>query len=133
MPLVHDVLSDLQLRQIKEVMLKNLSNTEIRLNSCDVTGTSDNNAGDQIDRANFEYDRTQNIILRNRDAIQIKSLHSAINRITNNTEDFGYCDCCGVDIAFARLMIRPDSIYCLECMRVLELKNKTNRSENHVS
>ena len=102
-----------------------LSNEQL-MNSYNVTASLDSE-GDQVDRANFEYDRNQSIILKNRDAVQLKSLRKAPTLLTNNPEDFGWCESCGVDISFARLIIRPASCFCLECMRVIELKDKSNR------
>lgn len=128
MSLSHDILSEEQLLKIKTVILKNINDSESRLSTYTVMSSQDRD-GDQIDRANFEYDRNQNITLKNRDIVQIKLLRKAMANLINDTENFGYCTSCGVDISYPRLLICPESIYCLECMRELELKNKINLVE----
>lgn len=35
-------------------------------------------------------------------------------------DDFGYCQECGEEIKVARLLIKPESCYCIECQTQLE-------------
>lgn len=37
-----------------------------------------------------------------------------------DSEDFGYCEECGEEIKFARLLIKPESRYCIECQSQIE-------------
>ncbi|MCF6193758.1 MAG: TraR/DksA C4-type zinc finger protein [Kangiellaceae bacterium] len=40
---------------------------------------------------------------------------------SNQTEsNFGYCEECGEEILFARLKIKPDSEYCIDCQSLLD-------------
>lgn len=41
------------------------------------------------------------------------AIRAALSRL--NTEDFGVCMECGVDIDFERLLKRPESVFCIEC------------------
>lgn len=36
------------------------------------------------------------------------------------SEDYGFCEECGEAIKFARLLIKPESRYCIECQSRLE-------------
>ena len=35
-------------------------------------------------------------------------------------ETFGECHCCGEDIAIGRLLVRPESLRCIECADLIE-------------
>ncbi|AWK84547.1 TraR/DksA family transcriptional regulator [Photobacterium damselae] len=122
----HDIFSAEQLGKIKLVIIKAIDATKERIRNYDVS-VCERDGYDQIDRANLEYDRNQNIILKNRDTIQLRSLETALVKIEQDPEDFGYCNSCGIEISLNRLFARPDSCYCLECMRIIEIKGKSNR------
>lgn len=48
-----------------------------------------------------------------RAAKQLKLLELLLSKVDN--EDFGECHCCGEAIPLGRLLIRPESLRCVEC------------------
>ena len=44
---------------------------------------------------------------------QLKLLELLLSKVDD--EDFGECHCCGEDIPVGRLLIRPESLRCVEC------------------
>ncbi|MCW8878908.1 MAG: TraR/DksA C4-type zinc finger protein [Kangiellaceae bacterium] len=45
-------------------------------------------------------------------------LESVLSRI--DCDDFGVCEECGEEIGIKRLMVKPESIYCIGCQQELE-------------
>ncbi|MBE1284715.1 MAG: TraR/DksA family transcriptional regulator [Rhodobacteraceae bacterium] len=45
--------------------------------------------------------------------IEQRQLHAALHRIS--TEEFGYCDDCGEEIAVKRLELNPTATLCISC------------------
>ena len=52
--------------------------------------------------------------------IRLKKLRYALSKI--NDEEYGICLDCGDDILFERLMILPESLYCVSCLNEKTLK-----------
>lgn len=50
-----------------------------------------------------------------RDKIKFQRLSKTLLQI--ETEDFGYCMQCDDEICFERLLIKPESIYCVLCQQ----------------
>jgi DnaK suppressor protein len=46
---------------------------------------------------------------------KLKNLHRVLDQI--GTPDFGHCLRCHQPIPLGRMMIRPDSLYCVNCAR----------------
>ena len=51
---------------------------------------------------------------------QQQALFLALQRIKLYTEDYGYCEECGDLIPFKRLLIRPESMFCVPCLQQKE-------------
>ncbi|MCK5111032.1 MAG: TraR/DksA C4-type zinc finger protein [Arcobacteraceae bacterium] len=45
--------------------------------------------------------------------LRLNSLNNALTKI--DSDDFGLCIGCGEKIPIARFLIRPESVYCVEC------------------
>lgn len=73
---------------------------------------------------------TPNRDLSEREFARAKEIDEAVERIESNT--YGYCEECGVEIPFKRLQIVPETRYCIECERSLENENQV-RSKNSAS
>jgi DnaK suppressor protein len=50
-----------------------------------------------------------------RDKRHFHQLKKALQNI--NSEDFGYCMECDQDISFSRLMVKPESSFCVSCQQ----------------
>ena len=62
--------------------------------------------------------------LRNRDRERklIKKINETIARI--DSEDYGYCESCGVEIGLERLQARPTATLCIECKTLEEIRER---------
>ena len=49
---------------------------------------------------------------------ELKLLHATLARL--HAEDFGLCRSCEEIIAFKRLLLRPDSMFCVNCLKKKE-------------
>lgn len=76
--------------------------------------------GDLIDRANKECELEIESKIVQRDTESLNRIALALNKIKNDP-DFGYCDCCGEEIGFKRLMVRPFTKECIDCKSIKEL------------
>ncbi len=77
---------------------------------------------DPNDRASQETDMAIELRNRDRERKLIKKIDETLGRI--NTEDYGYCDKCGVEIGIKRLEARPTATLCIDCKTLEELKEK---------
>lgn len=53
-----------------------------------------------------------------RDKRHYQQLSKTLKRI--EADDFGYCLQCDLEICFERLLIKPESAYCVSCQQALE-------------
>jgi DnaK suppressor protein len=62
--------------------------------------------------------------LRNRDRERklIKKIEETIAKI--ESQDYGYCESCGVEIGLKRLEARPTATLCIDCKTLDELREK---------
>lgn len=77
---------------------------------------------DPNDRATQESDI--NLELRNRDRERklIKKIDEMIAKI--DSDDYGYCDKCGIEIGLSRLEARPTATLCIDCKTLDEIREK---------
>ncbi len=80
------------------------------------------NFPDPADRATQEEEFSLELRARDRERKLIKKIDSTIERI--ETDDYGYCDQCGVDIGIRRLEARPTATLCVDCKTLDEIKEK---------
>ena len=77
---------------------------------------------DPNDRATQESDI--NLELRNRDRERklIKKIDEMLAKI--DSDDYGYCDKCGIEIGLSRLEARPTATLCIDCKTLDEIREK---------
>lgn len=77
---------------------------------------------DPNDRASQESDMTLELRNRDRERKLIKKIEETIGKI--DSEDYGYCEGCGVEIGLKRLEARPTATLCIDCKTLDELREK---------
>ena len=77
---------------------------------------------DEVDRTSVDLEQTVRIRLRNREALYLKKIESALKRI--NEGSFGTCMVCEEDIEEKRLMARPTTTHCIQCKEMEERNEK---------
>jgi DnaK suppressor protein len=80
------------------------------------------NLPDLNDRASIEEEVNFELRARDRDRKIIKKIDEALHRIYSN--EFGYCELCGVEIGIRRLEARPTATLCIDCKTLAEIKEK---------
>ena len=78
--------------------------------------------GDDADIANSEGIALTLERLQSRDVKLLKKLDEAIRWV--DSEDFGYCESCGEEIGFKRLLARPAARQCIECKQNEEQRER---------
>ena len=77
---------------------------------------------DPNDRASQETDMAIELRNRDRERKLIKKIDETLGRI--DSDDYGYCDKCGVEIGIKRLEARPTATLCIDCKTLEELREK---------
>jgi len=80
------------------------------------------NFPDPNDRASQESDFTMELRTRDRERKLIKKIEESIQ--TLGSEDYGYCESCGVEIGIRRLEARPTATLCIDCKTLDEIREK---------
>ena len=80
------------------------------------------NFPDPVDRAAQEEEFSLELRTRDRERKLIKKIDSTVERI--ESDDYGFCDQCGVDIGVRRLEARPTANLCVDCKTLDEIKEK---------
>ena len=78
--------------------------------------------GDDADIANSEGIALTLERLQSRDVRLLKKLDEAARWV--ESEDFGYCESCGEEIGFKRLLARPAARQCIECKQNEEQRER---------
>ncbi len=68
---------------------------------------------DETDWTAMELDNDMRMRLRNREALFLKKIDEALERIAQGS--FGECECCGDEIEAKRLEARPTATMCVSC------------------
>ncbi|WP_293729987.1 RNA polymerase-binding protein DksA [uncultured Actinobacillus sp.] len=80
------------------------------------------NFPDPADRATQEEEFGLELRARDRERKLMKKIESTLKKL--ETEDFGYCDSCGVEIGIRRLEARPTADLCIDCKTLAEVREK---------
>ena len=80
------------------------------------------NYADPADRATQEEEFSLELRTRDRERKLIKKINSTVELIA--TDDYGYCDSCGIEIGIRRLEARPTANKCIDCKTLDEIKEK---------
>lgn len=82
------------------------------------------NFPDPSDRASQEEEFSLELRTRDRERKLIKKIESSLEFLL--TEDFGYCETCGIEIGIKRLEARPTADQCIDCKTLSEIKERQN-------
>ena len=77
---------------------------------------------DPNDRASQESDMALELRNRDRERKLIKKIDEMIGKI--DSDDYGYCEKCGVEIGLNRLEARPTATLCIDCKTLDEIREK---------
>ena len=80
------------------------------------------NFPDPNDRATQESEFSLELRTRDRERKLIKKIDDSI--INLDSEEYGYCDSCGVEIGVRRLEARPTATQCIDCKTLDEIREK---------
>ncbi len=80
------------------------------------------NFPDPTDRATQESEFSLELRTRDRERRLIRKIDEALDNI--DSDDYGYCDTCGVDIGIQRLEARPTATLCIDCKTLDEIREK---------
>ncbi len=80
------------------------------------------NFPDPVDRASQEEEFSLELRTRDRERKLIRKIDATIELI--DTDNYGYCDLCGIDIGIKRLEVRPTATQCIDCKVLEEIKEK---------
>ncbi len=80
------------------------------------------NFADPADRATQEEEFSLELRTRDRERKLIKKIDKTLEAI--DTDDYGYCETCGVEIGLRRLEARPTATQCVDCKTLDELREK---------
>lgn len=78
-----------------------------------------NGPTDKVAHLNFKLDQSVNIQRLEAATQRLNRLKNAYLRI--DTPDYGICKECEEEIPIERLKLKPESVYCIECMQELGL------------
>ena len=77
---------------------------------------------DPNDRASQESDMALELRNRDRERKLIKKIDETIAKI--DSDDYGYCDTCGIEIGLKRLEARPTATLCIDCKTLDEIRER---------
>ena len=77
---------------------------------------------DPADRATQEEEFSLELRTRDRESKLIRKINQTLSTI--DSEDYGYCESCGIEIGIKRLEARPTATLCIDCKTLQEIKEK---------
>ncbi len=80
------------------------------------------NFPDPNDRATQESEFSLELRTRDRERKLIKKIDETLGKI--ESDEYGYCDSCGVEIGLRRLEARPTANLCIDCKALEEIREK---------
>ena len=80
------------------------------------------NFPDPNDRATQESEFSLELRTRDRERKLIKKIDESLKNI--ESEDYGFCESCGIDIGVRRLEARPTADLCIDCKTLDEIREK---------
>jgi len=80
------------------------------------------NFPDPADRASQEEEFSLELRTRDRERKLIKKIDSTLELL--ESDDYGYCHACGIEIGVRRLEARPTATLCVDCKTLDEIKEK---------
>lgn len=80
------------------------------------------NFPDPNDRASQESDFALELRTRDRERKLIKKIDESLRDLDSN--DYGYCEVCGIEIGIRRLEARPTATLCIDCKTLDEIRER---------
>lgn len=80
------------------------------------------NYPDPNDRASQESEFSLELRTRDRERKLLKKIDESLAMI--DSEDYGYCEGCGIEIGVRRLEARPTAVLCIDCKTLDEKREK---------
>jgi DnaK suppressor protein len=80
------------------------------------------NFADPADRATQEEEFSLELRTRDRERKLIKKIDKTLESI--ESDDYGFCETCGIEIGLRRLEARPTATQCVDCKTLDELREK---------
>ncbi|HCH23445.1 MAG TPA: RNA polymerase-binding protein DksA [Oceanospirillaceae bacterium] len=80
------------------------------------------NFADPNDRASQEEEFSLELRARDRERKLTKKINDTLEMI--ETDEYGFCEACGVEIGIRRLEARPTATLCIDCKTLAEIKEK---------
>jgi DnaK suppressor protein len=80
------------------------------------------NFPDPADRATQEEEFSLELRARDRERKLIKKIDSTLELL--ESDDYGYCEACGIEIGVQRLEARPTATLCIDCKTLAEIKER---------
>ncbi|MEM7016444.1 MAG: RNA polymerase-binding protein DksA, partial [Pseudomonadota bacterium] len=80
------------------------------------------NFPDPNDRATQEEEFTLELRTRDRERKLIKKIDESLAAI--ESEDYGFCESCGIEIGIKRLEARPTATKCIDCKTLDEIRER---------
>jgi DnaK suppressor protein len=77
---------------------------------------------DPADRATQEEEFALELRNRDRERKLVRKIDKTLNFL--ESEDFGYCEACGIEIGLQRLEVRPTADLCVDCKTTQEIKER---------
>lgn len=111
-----------QLQEIKQSIENQRQEILEKLNQRNAESYEPEVRGDDADIANSEGIVLTLERLQSRDVRLLKKLDEAARWV--ESEDFGYCESCGEEIGFKRLLARPAARQCIECKQNEEQRER---------
>ncbi len=118
-----EYMSEGQLKHFREILLawkRDLMEEVDR--TVDHMKSEASNFADPADRATREEEFSLELRTRDRERKLIKKIDESVASI--DSEEYGYCEACGVEIGIRRLEARPTATLCIDCKTVQEVKEK---------
>lgn len=80
------------------------------------------NFADPSDRASQEEEFSLELRTRDRERKLTNKINETLEKI--ESQEYGYCDACGIEIGIRRLEARPTASLCIDCKTLAEIKEK---------
>ncbi len=81
---------------------------------------------DLSDQASKEEEFALKLRKRDRERKLIKKIEESLQKL--KSDDYGYCEECGIEIGVRRLEARPTATLCIDCKTIAEIKERQQRT-----
>ncbi|MCB9094660.1 MAG: TraR/DksA C4-type zinc finger protein [Halobacteriovoraceae bacterium] len=118
----------LTIKQLKELKEKIIAERDRILESHKINDEkfyiSKEDQSDEVDLASTDYENSHMLRLRNREIFYVRKLNNALKKFS--VEEYGFCEECGAEIKFQRLLARPTAELCILCKEESERDEQNN-------